>query len=183
MGKYLDDPILNEALENYFNNLEAVNEGKLIDKLKDIFKSKKNIKIDDNFKVSDEIKKEADKALDILISKLKELQSSKEYKNIINDLYSNNKISSEDKNIKLYNDIYKKVIKEGNKYLYCVGIFSNMSQDMFYLEASNGKHIFDLTDKLFKDLKSNKEIISLPHYNGMYNADDFLAITINFNID
>ena len=135
-NKYLDDPVLNEALENYFNNLEVVNEGKLVDKLKDIgiitkfiFTSpsaKKFIKNHENKPLYDFLDKyKSFKRVDLdtckaaydtdikyltrLISKLKEAKKSDD-PNSIKDELSGRPV------LKVYKDITEEDIKETIKW-------------------------------------------------------------------
>mgnify|MGYP007069943563 CR=1 FL=1 len=76
----------------------------------------------------------------------------------------------------------KEVVDYNGTYYYEVGVTSGMSQDVFYTKATNGKHIYDLTDAVYKEIKNDKNIISLPHYHNCYNGDDFYAIDILFTI-
>ena len=134
-NKYLDDPILNEALENYFNELDIVNEGKLVDKLKDIgvatkyiftAPSAKKLKKHENKPLYDLLDKykgfkrtdldicksgyEADiKYLTRLISKLKEAKKSNDPDSVKDELTLRPVL-------KVYKDITEEDIKETIKW-------------------------------------------------------------------
>ena len=110
-NKYLDDPVLNEALENYFNNLEVVNEGlfKFLKKLEEKDKQQKIIEQEKkkaeelgltsdqykkyiNYKLDSEELKKANIMFDnfrkYTLDLFRKLKSNSEFKKKVNDEYN-----------------------------------------------------------------------------------------------
>ena len=161
INKYQESKVLDEAL--YFLNEKGIDLNKI--------------------KVPAEIKKEAETAIKIVVDKLKKLESTKEYKDHMKQLEELSVITSKEKGIKLYEDIEKEVVFLYKKYCYSVFITTNrMSQDVFYHDDNNDVHIYDFTDKLFKELKQDKKLISLPHFYNITNGDDYWGYTLYFKL-
>ena len=127
-------------------------------------------------KIDQEVKKEAMKAKSEAVKVIRKYQSN-EYKELINNLYNEKLIDEAEKKAKLidYTDLYL------NNYGFCViiGAYSNNIDDkMFKLKDSNGNSIKSISDKIVKELKSTREITSLPHFESIEGEDTSFNINI-----
>ena len=183
MGKYLEDKELDSVLENYFESLnestklfnEAIINGINYEEIR---RNGKQYRI----KIPSPIISEYKDTLGIIVAELKKIQDSKKFKNFINNLYKNNKISSKD--IKLTKNIEKNVQESGNFWILIVGVGTSdsLTQDEFYAKDDNGVHMYDFIDEAYKNIKNNKKIKSMKYLDNISNGDDYFGIDAVFKI-
>ena len=150
-----------------------------------MYKTEKGITY--RYHTSQEVDSIAKKAAEIIKEYLKKLYSSPEWKEIKNKVKeTNNKYSGFKKMPSICYELQESY-KE-NRFLYSIQTDPYwLSQDTFYAEYAPGKHVYNIMDKIYKELASDSRVKKLPNFSNTSNGDDYacwcIILELNFGTD